>query len=70
MNRTADVFLGIIGTIFLWHGLWNLCDILESQLDPHLSKMQSSAVFTTVGIILVLLESHKHIINDIMDYIY
>jgi len=67
MSAAADIFLGLIGTIFLWHGLWNLCDLLEEQLGIGNKKIESSAFFTAAGIIMVLVESHKNTFHKILN---
>ena len=65
----ADEFLGLVGTIFLWHGLWNLTDLLELQLNLNQDKAKSSAFFTTAGLIMVALEAHKHTFHKILNSI-
>jgi len=67
MTKLADIFIGLIGTVFLWYGLWNLCDLLEEHIGMQDNKIKSSAFFTITGIIMVVFESHKHSFQNLIN---
>lgn len=69
MNAISDVFIGILGSIFVWYGLWRICELLEEQLQLDNKKIESSAFFTSIGFLMILIESKRHSLNDLISLI-
>lgn len=79
-HQIAQVALNTAATIFLWHGLWSLVDVIEEQLSQGDNHAHISAIwFIPVGIICIAANKTKtnpletvsdFVINKMGSYFY
>jgi hypothetical protein len=69
-NQVSQVALNTAATIFLWHGLWAIADLIEEQLSDGEHSHISAMLFIPLGIICIAANKTKsNPLENVSDFV-